>query len=105
MPSLSVDLVVSKFPPHHDFPPIQLKRRKFKFDVSEKINKKIKKNGNVIQPIGYTTWLANVAHVQKKDGKRRVCVDYRDLKKVSPKDNFPLSNIHMLVDYFLKNEI
>nr|XP_009623560.1 uncharacterized protein LOC104114751 [Nicotiana tomentosiformis] len=30
----------------------------------------------------YTTWLANVVPVPKKDGKTRVCVDYWDLNKV-----------------------
>ena len=35
---------------------------------------------------------------QKKDGKVRVCVDFRDLNKASPKDDFPLPYIDMLVD-------
>ncbi|PKI67593.1 hypothetical protein CRG98_012016 [Punica granatum] len=36
--------------------------------------------------------------VEKKDGRVRVCVDYRDLNKASPKDNFPLPHIDVLVD-------
>ena len=32
------------------------------------------------------------------DGKVRMCEDYRDLNRVSPKDNFPLSHIDVLVD-------
>ncbi|XP_070017851.1 uncharacterized protein [Nicotiana sylvestris] len=39
------------------------------------------------------------------DGKTRMCVDYRDLDKASPKDNFPLPNIHILVDNCAKHEI
>ncbi|RVX07814.1 Transposon Ty3-I Gag-Pol polyprotein [Vitis vinifera] len=34
----------------------------------------------------------------QKDGKVRVCVDFRDLNKASPKDDFPLPHIDMLVD-------
>ena len=34
----------------------------------------------------------------KKDGKVRMCVDYRDLNWASPKDNFPLPRINALVD-------
>ncbi|XP_015161970.1 uncharacterized protein [Solanum tuberosum] len=107
MPGLSVDLVVHKLPTHPDFPPVQQKRRKFKPDVSEKIKEEIMKqlNANVIQTIRYTTWLANIVHVPKKDGKTRVCVDYRDLNKASPKDNFPLPNIHILVDNCARHEI
>ena len=55
-------------------------------------------NAKVIQVIRYTTWLANVVSVPKKDGKIKVCVDHQDLNKASPKDNFPLPNIHILVD-------
>ena len=36
--------------------------------------------------------------VPKKDGKVRMCVDYRDLKKASPKDDFSLPHIDVLVD-------
>ena len=43
-------------------------------------------------------WLANVVHVPKKDGKVRVCVDFCDLNKANPKDDFSLPHIDMLVD-------
>ena len=42
--------------------------------------------------------MVNVVPVPKKDGKVRVCVDFRDLNKVSPKDDFSLPHIDMLVD-------
>ena len=42
--------------------------------------------------------MAKVVSVPKKDGKVRVCVDFRDLNKVSPKDDFPLLHIDLLVD-------
>ena len=61
-----------------------MKRRKLKWDVSEKIKEQIKQlNANLIQAIRYTTWLANIVFVPKKDRNTRVCVDYRDLNKVS----------------------
>ena len=31
--------------------------------------------------------------VKKKDGSRRMCIDYRELKKVSMKDKYPLPMI------------
>ena len=42
--------------------------------------------------------MVNVVLVPKKDGKVRVCVDFRDLNKVSPKDDFPFPHIDLLVD-------
>ena len=41
----------------------------------------------------------------KKDGKNRICDDYKDLNKSRPKDNFPLSNIHILIDNCAKHEM
>ena len=48
--------------------------------------------------VQYPEWLANVIPVPKKDGKARVCVDFRNLNKASPKDDFPLPHIDRLVD-------
>ena len=42
--------------------------------------------------------MANVVPVPKKDGKVRVCVDFQDLNKARPKDDFPLPHIDMLFD-------
>ena len=36
--------------------------------------------------------------VPKKDGRVRICVDFRDLNKACPKDDFPLPHIDVLVD-------
>ena len=51
-----------------------------------------------IKPIAYPTWLANVVMVQKKNGKWRKCIDFTNLNKVCPKDNFPLPRIDKIVD-------
>ena len=48
--------------------------------------------------VEYPKWLANVVPIPKKDSKVRVYVDFRDLNKASPKDDFPLPHIDMLVD-------
>ncbi|RVW76162.1 Transposon Ty3-I Gag-Pol polyprotein [Vitis vinifera] len=54
--------------------------------------------GRILIMIEYPEWLANVVPVPKKDGKVRVCVDFEILNKASPKDDFPLPHIDMLVD-------
>ncbi|XP_075105025.1 LOW QUALITY PROTEIN: uncharacterized protein LOC107765109 [Nicotiana tabacum] len=107
MPGLSTDLVAHKLPTDPTFPPVKQKLRKFKTDMSVKIKEEIAKQleAKVIRITQYPTWLANVVPVPKKDGKTRVCVDYHDLNKASPKDNFPLPNIHILIDNCAKHEI
>ena len=43
--------------------------------------------------------------VPNKDGKVCMCVNYRDLNKANPKDNFPLPHIDMLVDRTTKFKV
>ena len=43
-------------------------------------------------------WIANVVPIPKKDGNVRMCVDFRDLNKSCPKDDFSLPHIDILVD-------
>ncbi|XP_047313953.1 uncharacterized protein LOC124917607 [Impatiens glandulifera] len=50
-------------------------------------------------------WVVNVVPVAKKDGKIRVFVNYSDLNKASPKDNFPLPHIDVLVDHAAGHEL
>ena len=40
-----------------------------------------------------------------KDGKVCMCVDYRDLNRASPKDDFPLSHIDVLVDNTTQHKV
>ena len=51
----------------------------------------------------YPDWLANVVMVKKANGKWRMCVDFKDLNKAYPKDNYPLSWIDTLVDSTIRH--
>ena len=53
----------------------------------------------------YPQWVANIVPVPKKDGKVRMCVDYRDLNRASPKNNFLLPHIDTLVDNTVKHSL
>ena len=53
----------------------------------------------------YPQWVANVVPVPNKDGKVRMCVDYRDLNRASPKDDFPLPHINILVDNTAQHKV
>ena len=48
--------------------------------------------------VNYPEWLANVVLVPKKDGKVKMCVYFLDLNKASPKDEFRLPHIDVLVN-------
>ncbi len=43
-----------------------------------------------IQPIKESTWLSPIVIMPKKNGKLRICVDFRKLNKATKKDSYPL---------------
>ena len=64
--------------------------------VKEEVMKQL--SVGFIKVIEYPSWLANIVPVPKANGKVRMCVDYRDLNRACPKDDFPLPNIDLIVD-------
>ncbi|KAL6323760.1 hypothetical protein AAG906_002228 [Vitis piasezkii] len=80
--------------------PVKQKLRRLHPRWSLQVKEEIQKQLSVgfISVVEYPEWLASVVPVPKKDGKVRVCVDFRDLNKASPKDDFPLPHIDLLVD-------
>ena len=51
-----------------------------------------------IKPIQHLCWLSNIVLVKKKNRQIRYCVDFRNLNRVCPKDEFPLPNMDLLID-------
>jgi hypothetical protein len=51
-----------------------------------------------IREVTYPQWLVNVVMLRKKNGKWRMCMDFIDLNKCCPKDDFPLARIDKIVD-------
>ncbi|KAK5776974.1 hypothetical protein PVK06_044939 [Gossypium arboreum] len=107
MPGLDEDVVVHKLPLKPEYKPIQQKLRRMRPEMLLKIKEEVKKQFDVgfLQTSKYPEWVANIVPVPKKDGKVRMCVDYRDLNRASPKDNFPLPHIDTLVDNTAKHSL
>lgn len=78
--------------------PVKQKLRRLKPEWSLKVKEEVVKQFNVLRVVTYPEWLANIVPVPKKDGKVRMCIDFRDLNKASPKDDFPLLHLDILVD-------
>ena len=53
---------------------------------------------NFIRQCRYAEWISNVVPVYKKNGKLRVCIDFRDLNKATPMDGYSMPIADMLVD-------
>jgi len=80
--------------------PIKQKPRKIPFQVSLLVKKKIEKllEASFVRPIDYSEWMPNVVLVKKPTWEIKVCIDFKDLNKACPKDDFPLPNIDMIID-------
>ncbi|PKI41455.1 hypothetical protein CRG98_038154 [Punica granatum] len=101
MPGLDPSIVKHFLPLDTErFPPKRQHLRRQRAGLLLRIKKEVVKQINVgfLEVCNYSEWVANIVPVEKKDGKVRVRVDYRDLNKASPKDNFPLPHI----DYKLR---
>jgi hypothetical protein len=55
--------------------------------------------------VTYLEWLSNVVTVKKKNGKWRMCMNFTDLNKCHPKEDFPLSRIDQVVDSAVASEM
>ena len=58
-----------------------------------------------IYPIPLTEWVSNVVLVNKNKGTIRVCIDFRDLNKACPKEDFPTPHIDQIIDNYAKSVI
>ncbi|XP_012833996.1 PREDICTED: uncharacterized protein LOC105954857 [Erythranthe guttata] len=80
--------------------PIKQKRRHFGIEKDEIIKQEVQRLLDIghIREIQFPTWLSNAVLVQKTNGQWRMCIDFRDLNKACPKDDYPLPRIDQLVD-------
>ena len=72
--------------------PFKQKLRRINPKLVPIIEKEVKRlfDENIIVTLRFSKWVANLVPVQKKNGEIRLCVDFRNLNKVSLKDNYPL---------------
>lgn len=54
-------------------------------------------------PILDSEWVSPLALVPKKNGKWRICVNYRELNKATKKDHFPIPFIDQVLDGLAHN--
>jgi hypothetical protein len=82
------------------FRPRKQRLRKMSDDKVEGAQNEVKRllSVGVIKEVTYPEWLANTVMVKKANGKWRMCIDFTDLNKACPKDEFPLPRIDSLVD-------
>ena len=54
-------------------------------------------DAKIIVTLRFSKWVANLVPVRKKKGEMRLCMDFRNLNKVSLKDNYPLPKMDQIL--------
>jgi len=100
MPGLDRSIVEHRLPLKKGFRPFQQRARQMKAEVLEEVKKEVEKmlDAGFIRPCRYAEWISSVVPVQKKDGRWRICVDFRDLNRATPKDEYPMPVAETLIN-------
>ena len=90
IPRLNRDLVEHTLPMKANIRPVKQPSRQFAIEVVLKIKEEIERllKAKFIRTVRYVNWISNILSVMKKNGKLRVCIDFRDLINTTPKDEY-----------------
>jgi hypothetical protein len=101
MPGLDRSIVEHRLPIKSGFKPYKQPPRKiYKDEVLADVKKEVERllGANFVRPSRYAKWISNIVPVYKKNGKMRVCIDFRDLNRATPKDGYPMPVADLLID-------
>ena len=99
MPGLDRSIVEHRLPIKTRYRPFKQASRRFNPNVLDDIKETERLlEAKFIRPCRYAEWISSVVPVYKKNGKLRVCIDFRDLNKATPMDGYPMPIADMLVD-------
>ena len=65
-------------------------------EIEKEVNKLIE--AGFTHEVKYPTWIANIIPIRKKNGQLRICIDFRDLNKACPKNDFSLPVTEIMID-------
>eukprot|EP00253_Pinus_taeda_P030117 PITA_30117 len=83
-----------------DCKPVKKPQRRMNPTLKDIVKEELQKllDAGFIYLISDSEWVTLLVLVPKKNGKWRICVDYRELIKATKKDNFPLPFIDQVLD-------
>jgi hypothetical protein len=92
-------VIEHKIPLKEEARPFRQKIRQINPMLLPVMEKEVKKllDAQIIVPLRYFEWVANLVLVRKKSGDIRLCVDFRNLNKSSRKDNYPLPKLEHIL--------
>ena len=100
MSGIDPSIVVHEIKTYPTAKPVRKKLRQVHPQKAATIKAKIEKllKAGFIYPVPLTKWVSNVVPINKKQRTIRVCINFRNLNKACPKDNFPTLHINQIID-------
>jgi hypothetical protein len=100
MPGIDPSIVVHEIKTYPDAKPVRQKLRQVHPKKIAAIKAEVEKllKSGFIYPVPLTEWVSNLVPVAKKQGTIRVCIDYRDLNKACPKENYPMPFVNQIIN-------
>jgi hypothetical protein len=108
MPGLNRELVEHRLPIKAGFRPYKQGAQNFKLEIVERVKEEVDLLLQVgfIQPCRYADWVSNIVPVEKKNtGKIQICVDFRNLNRVTQKDEYSMPITDLLIDSTSGNKV
>jgi hypothetical protein len=107
MSGLDRSIIKHRLPLKKGFWPFQQWVCQMKTEVLEEVKKEIEKmlEAGFIKPSRYAEWISSIVPIQKKDGRWCVYVDFRDLNRATPKDEYPMPIAETLINAAAGNKI
>ena len=87
--SYDTSIIQHKIPIKEENKPFRQKLRRVNPKLFPLIEKEIKNmyDAKIIVPLRFSKWVSNLVPTRKKTGKIRLCIDFRNMNRVSLKDN------------------
>jgi hypothetical protein len=101
MPGLSRELVEHRLPIKDRFRPFMQPPCRFNSTIYDRVKEKINRllQAGFIQPCRYAKLVSNTMPIEKKDSRKiRVCIDFRDVNRATPKDEYPIPIANILIN-------
>jgi hypothetical protein len=108
IPGLSRELIEHRLPIKAGFRPYKQGVWNFKPEIIGRVKEEVEwlLQARFIQPCRYADWVSNIVPVEKKNtGKIRICVDFRNLNRATPKDEYPMPIVVLLINSTLGNKV
>jgi hypothetical protein len=108
MPGLSRELVEHRLPIKAGFRPYKQGARNFKPEIIGRVKEQVDRllQAGLIQPCRYANWVSNIVPVEKKNTRKiRICVDFKNLNRATPKDEYLMPVADLLIDSASGNKV